>query len=140
MVTALAVLVINQIVYSLFFAPPPPPPGAKPAVADAKKQPADAEKKQPVDDANAVEAAPAVAQAPEADKAPPADDPAAPPADKEVAAAPTVEERLVALGSADTQSPFRMLVYVNNRGAAIERLEMNSPRYHELDDRSGELG
>jgi hypothetical protein len=60
MVTALAVLVVNQIVYSLFFAPEPPPPGAKPAVADAKKQPDEAAKKQPAEgeDAPEVKAAP----------------------------------------------------------------------------------
>ena len=67
MVTALAVLVVNQIVYSLFFAPEPPPPGAKPEVAEAaKKQPADNAQQQPAAGADAGEV-----------KAAPADEPAA---------------------------------------------------------------
>ena len=33
-----------------------------------------------------------------------------------------------------------MLVTLTNRGAAVERLELSSPRYRELEDRSGYLG
>ena len=33
-----------------------------------------------------------------------------------------------------------MLVYLTNRGAAIERVEMNSPRYRDLENYSGYLG
>ena len=44
------------------------------------------------------------------------------------------------LGSHDPASPYQMSVYFNNRGAAIERLELNNPRYQDLDDKSGWLG
>jgi YidC/Oxa1 family membrane protein insertase len=46
----------------------------------------------------------------------------------------------VTLGSADEAAPYRMLVTFTNRGAAVERIELNSSRFHDLDDRSGYLG
>ena len=33
-----------------------------------------------------------------------------------------------------------MLVTLTNRGAALDRIELNSPRYRDIDDRSGYLG
>ena len=51
----------------------------------------------------------------------------------------TANQRYV-LGSHDTASPYQMSVYFNNRGASIERLELNNPRYQDLDDKSGWLG
>ncbi|HVX64453.1 MAG TPA: YidC/Oxa1 family insertase periplasmic-domain containing protein, partial [Pirellulales bacterium] len=56
---------------------------------------------------------------------------------------PAVKEQSLAwvtLGSADEQDPYRMLVTFTNRGAAVERIELNSRRFHDLDDRSGYLG
>ena len=44
------------------------------------------------------------------------------------------------LGSLDPASPYRMLVTLTNRGAAVARIELNSPRFHDLEDRSGYLG
>lgn len=56
-------------------------------------------------------------------------------------------EQGVTLGSADPASPYRMLVTLTNRGAAIVSVELNSPRYQDLTDpqgifyqRSGYLG
>lgn len=56
-------------------------------------------------------------------------------------------EQGVTLGSADPASPYRMLVTLTNRGAAIVSVELNSPRYQDLSDpegmfydRSGYLG
>lgn len=46
----------------------------------------------------------------------------------------------VTLGSGDPAAPYRMLVTLTNRGAAVERVELNSPRFHDLEDRSGYLG
>lgn len=46
----------------------------------------------------------------------------------------------VTLGSADPDSGYHMLVTFVNRGAAIERIELNDPRYEDLDDRYGYLG
>src|SRR3569623_167448 len=59
----------------------------------------------------------------------------------EVKATPKAEpQRWVTLGSADESDPYRMLVTLTNRGAAVERIVLNSHRFHDLDDRSGYLG
>lgn len=49
------------------------------------------------------------------------------------------EERRITIGSADPDSPYRMLVTLNDRGAAVERIELNSPRYVALTDPNGFL-
>ena len=41
-------------------------------------------------------------------------------------AQPEEPERLIALGSVDPASPYRMLVFFTTRGAAVERLELNA--------------
>ena len=43
------------------------------------------------------------------------------------------------LGRSET-IPYRMLVTLTNKGAAVARIELNSPRYCDIDDRSGYLG
>ena len=53
---------------------------------------------------------------------------------------PPVAEQHITLGSLDPESPFKMLVWATNRGAAIEAIALNDPRYTELDDKSGYLG
>jgi len=53
---------------------------------------------------------------------------------------PEIAEQWVTLGSADPADPYRMLVTLTNRGAAVLRIELSSPRYRDLDDRSGYLG
>ena len=50
------------------------------------------------------------------------------------------ETRLVTLGSADPDSPYRMLATLTNQGAAVARVELNSPRFRDQEDRSGYLG
>jgi len=73
------------------------------------------------------------------------------PPEKEPAQAPRIQAgelggekdlptQWVTLGSADPNDPYRMLVTLASKGAAVARIELNSPRYHELDDRSGYLG
>lgn len=47
---------------------------------------------------------------------------------------------LITLGSLDPASPFRELVTLTNLGAAVVRIELNSPRFGDLEDRSGYLG
>lgn len=56
-------------------------------------------------------------------------------------------EQGVSLGSANPDSPYRMLVTLSNRGAAVVSVELNSPKYQDLTDvegmfydRSGYLG
>ncbi len=46
----------------------------------------------------------------------------------------------VVLGSLDPTSPYQMVVFFSNRGAAIERIELNNPRYQDIDARDGYLG
>ena len=48
---------------------------------------------------------------------------------------PPVAEQHITLGSLDPESPFKMLVWATNRGAAIEAIALNDPRYTELDDK-----
>ncbi len=52
---------------------------------------------------------------------------------------PVVAEQWVTLGSADPASPYRMLVTLTNRGAAVAAIELNSPRYQDLTDEHGYL-
>ncbi|HEV3136931.1 MAG TPA: hypothetical protein VGZ26_03485, partial [Pirellulales bacterium] len=122
MILAVVALVVNQMVYSVFFAPPPPPQVAVPE----RKRPAKA-------DPSKVERPPAEK---EADESKPA-------LAQEAAAAeklPDAGPQWLTMGSADPKSPYRMLVILTNRGGAVERLELNSPRYRDLEDRSGYLG
>src|SRR5260221_8243222 len=55
-------------------------------------------------------------------------------------AADSVPLELVTLGSVDAESGYRMLVTLSNAGAAVKRVELSSPRFHDLQDRSGYLG
>lgn len=52
-------------------------------------------------------------------------------------AAPLVRKTL---GSLDPASGYRMLVTLNSRGGAIERIEMSSPHYRDLEEKHGYLG
>jgi YidC/Oxa1 family membrane protein insertase len=56
------------------------------------------------------------------------------------AAADTVPLQLVTLGSLQVESAYRMLVTLSNQGAAVQRVELSSPRFRDLQDRSGYLG
>jgi YidC/Oxa1 family membrane protein insertase len=122
---------------SIWLSPRPQPPAKPEPVAEAAKEkpPAEASK----ETGKEAEKAPA-------EKSPPAEKPA----EKEVAApakpleiGPANENlpaRWVALGSADANDPYRMLVTLTTKGAAIERIELNSSRYHDLEYRGGYLG
>ncbi len=46
----------------------------------------------------------------------------------------------VTLGSLDPQSPYRMLVTLTNRGAALSRVELNEAAYIDNNDSTGYLG
>lgn len=56
------------------------------------------------------------------------------------AAIPQAPLQRVVLGSLDRKSGARMAVTLVNRGAAIERIELNNPRYLDINDRIGYLG
>ncbi len=53
---------------------------------------------------------------------------------------PEQSEQWVTLGSADHKDPFRMLVTLTTKGAALARIELNNPRYCDIDERYGYLG
>ena len=115
------------------FRPPKPAPD-RPPVRDR------AEAKPEVDK-------PAKPGAGEAEKTPEKEPEASPPvAEAEPALAeaapgpPEPPEKLIAIGSADPASPYRLLVTLTSRGAAVIRTELNSPRYRDVDDRTGYLG
>jgi YidC/Oxa1 family membrane protein insertase len=62
------------------------------------------------------------------------------PAEIQAPPEPAVAEQWITLGSLDPESPNRMLVTLTNKGAAVQRIELNSPRYCDIDNRSGYLG
>ncbi len=125
------IFVVNQIVFSILFPPKPAPLAAPAQVAKARP------------DQAAPDKGPAVKPEPPAgQQAAPAQDAAEKPAAQLIAPAevPAIARQWGTLGSADPQNPYRMLVTWTNQGAAIERLEMNSHAYRDLEDRSGHLG
>lgn len=114
MAALLLVFMVNNWLWNKFA----PPPAKAPPQADKK----------------------AAAKPGEAGQKPAAAAPAAEPAQ---AAAPTpAAERLqwFTLGSYDPQSRYRMLVTLSNRGGAIERIELNSPRYTDIEDEEDQGG
>jgi len=61
-------------------------------------------------------------------------------AGKEIPVGPRAEAQRVALGSVATDSPYRLMLTIDNVGAGVERLEFSSENYRDLDDRSGYFG
>ncbi len=51
-----------------------------------------------------------------------------------------VEPSWVTIGSLEKDGPYRSLLTLSNRGAALVRLELNEPKYHDVQDMSGYLG
>ena len=69
------------------------------------------------------------------------DTPAKPTDEPKIDVGPSEQvERWFSVGSANPNSPYRLLVVFTNRGGAISRIELNSPKYRNQDDRSGYLG
>ncbi len=117
---------LGYVLLQLQFAPQRPPEKKPPVVAkkDGKAEPAGQDKNGEKDDE---QAAPAPAEAV---------DPPEEGADEPV----IFPQRWLALGSVDPSSNFRMLAIFNSRGAAIERIELSSDRYRDLEDSTGYLG
>ncbi|HYO24678.1 MAG TPA: YidC/Oxa1 family insertase periplasmic-domain containing protein [Lacipirellulaceae bacterium] len=111
---------------------PKRPPAAAPAVP-AGQDPATAEGAADVD-------APEAPAADAGSNAAGARDATGENADAGAAAEPEAPAEFVTLGSVDPASPYRMLVTLTNEGAAVRRLELSSPRYRDVHDRSGYLG
>ena len=70
----------------------------------------------------------------------PADDAAPDDIAPAVGADPKRHSQRISLGSYDPSSGYRLLVTLTSGGAAIERVELNNPRYREQEDRSGYIG
>lgn len=51
-----------------------------------------------------------------------------------------VEPGWVTLGSMDPSGPYRMLVTLTNKGAAVTRIELNEDKYRDVQDHTGYLG
>lgn len=126
-----AVILVGQSLLLRWMQPPVAPKpkaaveatGNEPAAEVAAADPANA------DDAQAAEE-PGVAAEPAAEK----------PAAEAEAQQPPPKRSWFTLGSLDPNSPYRMLVTLTNIGAALERIELNSPRTRDIDDLSGYLG
>lgn len=89
------------------------------------------------------EQAPSRPQPPEAKEKPAekADRPAEKPPEKPpVAEEPVHPDAFTTLGSLDPEGPYRMLVTLSSRGAAVVRVELSGRRYRDVEHRSGYLG
>ncbi|WP_425618596.1 YidC/Oxa1 family insertase periplasmic-domain containing protein [Anatilimnocola sp. NA78] len=111
----------------------------QPPVAQQEGEKLDPAKVQPGDDPAGKAADPNPEKTPPeavpADPDKPAADPNAEPADTA-----KVARASVTIGSLDPASPYSMLVTLDNRGAAVERVELTDPRFRDLEDQSGYLG
>jgi YidC/Oxa1 family membrane protein insertase len=122
---SIAVLVGNYF-FQAWLRPPAPVAKEDGGKADAPKKPVDKgkdQKKDPAADKNGKEpAVDAGAKNAAAKAAQEAED--------------SVQERYFSIGSANPESPYRMVATLTGRGAALERVELNGPRHLALDDRS----
>lgn len=121
-----AVILVGQSFVLRWMQGPPPP--HKPVAAVDADQPPDA--------------APEAADPLQPAGQPPGAESQQPPAQDELAPATesAPDRKWLTLGSLDPDSPYRMLVTLTNVGAALERIELNSPRTRDIDDLSGYLG
>jgi len=157
-VLAIAMVVLNLLLGQLFRKPPAPP---KAAQKDEQKQDQKAEeeeqKKEDIPEAKqkppgqAEESSPELAyegeppeppvldREPLAEKQPPVVPEKKPPAQPQVAERP---ERWLTLGSLERgpDNPYRMLVTLTSRGAAVRRVELASESFRDLEFRDGYLG
>src|SRR4051794_39680057 len=129
MLIALAVFLLA----GKLFPPPPQPAKPKPGAAAPAKD---------AKDKGAPNAAAPAADAKKTDKAEAENQPKAPaaPGDLPGVSASPLPAQFVAIGSADPNSGYRMLVTLTNAGAAVVRAEMSSPRYRDQEDWNGYLG
>ena len=132
---SLGILVGYSMLARMFFPPPP--------VAQKKDDVAAADK--PVDPADAGDDT-----EPEQEPVPPsvstAEEPAIEPADAAPTTAAAIEQRWESFGSYAANSGHSLLVTFNNKGAAMERVELTTRnakgelKYRDLEDKSGYLG
>lgn len=128
------------------FAPPPPPPGVAqgeaevaPEAGEQGRAPRGDDLPQPGEDSDdGADETPATdTDTDEPDESP---EPAIGAGEETDAARPAVAQQWLTLGSVDPQSPYRLLLTFTNRGAALQRAELSSPEYRDLEDTRGYLG
>lgn len=118
LILAMAIMMGWQLLMRQIFPPPPVQPVAEQKEGEAKPG-----------EANRVEAAKPANGAKQPEVAAPNN--AQPAAVASQSASPPT---WTTLGSLDFDGKYRMLVTLNNRGAAVERVELNNPRYHNVDN------
>ena len=128
-VASFAILMLNMWIMS-FMQPEPKVRPAEKAAAQQAVDPARAKEEPKATPASSPSPAEQVATGPEKTK------PAAEPA-TEIVAAPPAPAQWVTLGSADPSDPYRMLGDADEQGRAVERVELSSQRFRDLEDGSG---
>ncbi|MEM6331109.1 MAG: membrane protein insertase YidC [Planctomycetota bacterium] len=133
MLLSVSILLFSQV----FFSPRRPPDQAANGPAEVQ---ADEEKRagDGVADGDGAAAA-------DGDPAPPGDDTLgddtlADGAAAAIAPGPEAEPQMLPLGSVEAGGPFRMLLTLDNRGAAVRRAEFSSSVFRDIDGRVGYLG
>jgi YidC/Oxa1 family membrane protein insertase len=127
LILSMGVLLLAQVLF------PPAPPPKRPAA------PVNAEQKQIANKANdGAPIADAADDRPLASPLPAKGD--AEVAQLELPAVPEEPLEYLTLGSLDRESGYRMLVTLTNKGAAVHRAELASPRFRDLHDRTGYPG
>ncbi len=131
-ILSIGILALNAYLMSRW-APPKRPLAERPPLAQVPKEPPKAEA-----------AIGAAGTAETTKKAEAQADETAPPTEKPAPKPPIVEvevpQQWIALGSLDPHGQYRMLVTLTNRGAAVQRIELSTKRFHDADNRSGYLG
>jgi len=126
-VASFAILIINMVIMSVLSPEPKRPKVAEKPAIEQKAKPSQLKPK-------------AKAPADVEPEEPPAAAEVKPKPKAEKPSEPAVAPQWVALGSADPEDPFRMLVTLSNKGAAVERVELSSERFRDLEDGTGYLG
>lgn len=126
---SLSILMFSQV----FFGERPKPPAEKPAAELAEGGDGGGDEAGDNQGGDAPLAAKPPGEGPEADE-PQGNEPPA------IEEGPDAKPQLVSLGSAEVDGPFRLLLTLDNRGAAITRAELSTHEFRDLDDRGGYLG
>lgn len=129
----LVFMLLSTLIFVMFWRPAEPPV-QQPDEGQQAEQAEGADRQAP-EDGGGQDAPPAVADTAGDDPAEAANAPAAP-----IEEAPLADPELIAIGSAASDSPYRMLMTLSNEGAAIRRLSLSSDETHDLHDRGGYLG
>lgn len=132
-VVASVVIMAGFMLLQTFFAPPAKPVADKAIPLGGKKDGKGIEPDKKKDEGKKPK--PGDAKKPEEGVKTPAAEP-----EPKKPAAPQIPQAWTTLGSIDPASGYRWLVTFTNQGAAVERIELSSPQYVDLEDWNGYLG